>query len=123
MSINKGMFSSATDQWETPQNLYDFLDAIFNFDLDPCALPTNAKCKRFFTPDQDGLKQSWEGRRVFMNPPYGREVKRWVQKAYNEAQKDDTVVVCLLPARTDTSWWHEYPRADLVFSRQIEVRQ
>ncbi|HWQ61654.1 MAG TPA: DNA N-6-adenine-methyltransferase, partial [Negativicutes bacterium] len=87
MSINKGMFSSATDQWETPQDLYDFLDAMFEFNLDPCALPMNAKCDRFFTPKQDGLKQPWEGR-VFMNPPYGKEIKRWVQKAYNEAQKD-----------------------------------
>ncbi len=105
--LNKGFFTSKSDQWETPQDLYDDLDNIFGFDLDPCALPSNAKCRRFITPDEDGLKQPWTGN-VFMNPPYGREIGKWVKKAFDEAQKDGTTVVCLLPARTDTAWWHEY---------------
>ncbi|GEA16775.1 DNA N-6-adenine-methyltransferase of bacteriophage [Moorella sp. E308F] len=106
MGINKGLFSSASDEWETPQELFDQLNEEFHFDLDPCATPQNAKCAQFFTKKENGLKQDWFGT-VFMNPPYGREIKQWVQKAYEEAEKGCTVV-CLLPARTDTSWFHDY---------------
>ncbi len=106
MSINRGLFSSASDEWETPQELFDQLNEEFHFDLDPCATPQNAKCAQFFTKKENGLKQDWFGT-VFMNPPYGREIKQWVQKAYEEAGKRCTVV-CLLPARTDTSWFHDY---------------
>ena len=96
---------SKRHDWETPQWLFDILDAEFGFTLDPCATPQNAKCKKFFTPEVDGLKQSWAGEVVFMNPPYGKEIGLWVKKAYEEKE---AMVVCLIPARTDTHWWHKY---------------
>ena len=101
------MFSSKTDEWETPQDLFDELNREFGFALDVCALPENAKCDLFFTPKTDGLSQSWKGHMCWMNPPYGREIGKWVKKAYEESQRGATVV-CLLPARTDTRWFHEY---------------
>lgn len=100
------MFSSATDEWETPQAFFDQLHAEFSFTLDACATPDNAKCGRFFTREQDALAQEWAGT-VWMNPPYGRGIGQWVRKAYEAAQGGATVV-CLLPARTDTRWWHDY---------------
>lgn len=106
MRINKGMFTSTTDMWETPQDFFDNWDRIYNFELDVCATPENAKCARYFTPEQDALQQEWNGV-CWMNPPYGRDISRWVKKAYESAQKGATVV-CLLPARTDTAWWHDY---------------
>lgn len=107
-------FSSATDQWATPQDFFDRLHRAFGFELDVCADDGNAKCPRFFTKEQDGLAQEWTGR-CWMNPPYGREIGRWVQKAYESAQRG-ALVVCLLPARTDTKWWHEYAvRGDVHF--------
>ena len=99
-------FSSATDMWATPQDFFDRLDAIYNFDLDVCALPDNAKCEKYFTPEQDGLKQGWEGI-CWMNPPYGRAIAAWMRKAF-EAARGGATVVCLVPARTDTKWWHDY---------------
>ena len=106
MSMNNGMFSSKTDEWATPQSFFDLLDAEFHFDLDVCALPANAKCRRFFTPKQDGLKQDWTGV-CWMNPPYGREISKWMQKAYESSQNGATVV-CLVPARTCSDWWHRF---------------
>lgn len=100
-------FSSKTDEWPTPQEFFDALHAEFNFTLDPCATPENAKCAKFFTEQDNGLAQSWQGERVFMNPPYGRAIKDWMRKAAEEA-KAGALVVCLVPARTDTEWWHEY---------------
>ena len=100
-------FSSNNHDWETPQELYDSLHKEFRFNLDPCATHQNAKCDRYFTRKQDGLRQSWAKRRVFMNPPYGREIGKWVKKAHEEAKKG-ALVVCLIPARTDTSYWHDY---------------
>ena len=97
-------FSSKSDDWATPQDFFDRLDAIFDFTLDPCADSKNAKCVRFFTRADNGLAQNWDGERVYMNPPYGREIGAWVKKA-SEAR---ALVVCLLPARTDTRWWHDY---------------
>lgn len=99
-------FSSKTCLWETPQDFFEKLDAEFGFTLDVCAIPANAKCKRFFTPRIDGLKQEWRGV-CWMNPPYGREIARWVEKAH-ESARCGTIVVCLLPARTDTAWWHSF---------------
>jgi phage N-6-adenine-methyltransferase len=100
-------FSSATCEWETPQDLFDELARIFGgFTLDPCATPENAKCHRFFTAAEDGLRQSWTGK-VFMNPPYGREIGKWMKKAWEESQKG-ALIVCLVPARVDTRWWQEY---------------
>lgn len=109
-------FSSETDVWATPQDFFEQLNAEFGFDLDPCALPDNAKCARYFTPDDDGLAQSWVGR-VFMNPPYGRTIGQWMRKAFESAQAGATVV-CLVPARTDTAWWHDYAaRGEVRFIR------
>ncbi|HAB17809.1 MAG TPA: phage N-6-adenine-methyltransferase [Verrucomicrobiota bacterium] len=101
------LFSSATDEWPTPPWLFEALRAEFHFTLDPCATGENAKCTRFFTRRDDGLKQDWSRDVVFMNPPYGRRIGFWVRKAYQSAQRG-AVVVCLLPARTDTRWWHEF---------------
>jgi site-specific DNA-methyltransferase (adenine-specific) len=114
-------FSSATPEWETPQALFDELDRIFGgFTLDPCATPENAKCARFFTRQDDGLHQAWTGK-VFMNPPYGREIGHWVRKAWQESQKG-TLVVCLLPARVDTRWWHEYAKKGHVYFLQGRLK-
>ena len=104
--INKGLFSSQTDNWETPQALFDKLNAEFHFDLDVCADNSNAKCKKFYTKEQDGLQQNWIGM-CWMNPPYGREIGKWLKKAY-ESSINGATVVCLIPARTDTAWWHDY---------------
>jgi len=102
------MFSSKSEEWETPQDLYDYLNLDYRFTLDPCATKENAKCEKFFTMEDDGLSKSWEGEKVFMNPPYGRDIKKWIKKAYEEGQKPNTIVVCLIPARTDTKYWHDY---------------
>lgn len=114
MSINKGLLTSNTGLWATPQDFFDALDAEFRFDLDACALPENAKCERYFTPEQDGLAQEWSGI-VWCNPPYGRQIGKWVKKAA-EAGCD---VVMLLPARTDTAWFHDYiyGKAEIRFVR------
>jgi phage N-6-adenine-methyltransferase len=99
-------FSSKTCLWETPQDFFDELNREFGFTLDVCALPENAKCQRYFTPAEDGLKQEWRGV-CWCNPPYGREIGEWVEKA-REAALAGATVVCLLPARTDTAWWHNH---------------
>jgi len=99
-------FSSSTDLWETPQDFFDKLDEEFNFTLDVCATDENAKCDEYFTKEDDGLTQVWQGV-CWMNPPYGREIIHWMHKAYTESQHGNTVV-CLVPARTDTNWWHTY---------------
>ncbi|MFX7251699.1 DNA N-6-adenine-methyltransferase [Acinetobacter baumannii] len=104
-----GLYGNAegkTDVWATPQNLFDALDQIFNFDLDVCALPENAKCERYFTPELDGLKQEWTGT-CWMNPPYGREISLWIEKAVETANNGHTVVG-LLPVCTDVVWWQEH---------------
>jgi phage N-6-adenine-methyltransferase len=112
------MFSSATDQWATPRAFFSEWDAIYRFELDVCADAQNAKCRRYFSEQDNGLAQDWAPNRCWMNPPYGREIRRWVQKAYEESLRGATVV-CLLPARTDTAWWHEYilPYAKVSFIR------
>lgn len=116
MSINAGMFTSNTDLWEIPQDFFDRWNAVYHFSLDVCALPENAKCERYFTPEQNALKQDWTGV-CWMNPPYGRGIGAWVRKAYESAQNGATVV-CLLPARTDTAWWHDYcMHGDITFVR------
>lgn len=98
-------FSSATDDWSTPKDIFDRLNNVFNFTLDPCASNKNHKTARYFTEADDGLSQSWDGERVFMNPPYGRAIGQWVKKA---SEQVGGLVVCLIPARTDTKWWHDY---------------
>jgi len=101
-------FSSATDLWSTPQAFFDALNDLHGFTLDVCAIPENAKCQRFFTKENDGLSQDWTGT-VWMNPPYGREIGLWMRKAYESSQQG-AKVVCLVPARTDTAWWHDYAK-------------
>lgn len=103
---NNVHFSSQTDLWATPQVFFDRYDAQFNFTLDVCASPENAKCARFFTQADDGLAQDWVGS-CWMNPPYGRTIGKWMRKAY-ESSLAGATVVCLVPARTDTRWWHDY---------------
>lgn len=104
----KTMFSSKTDLWATPQDFFDRLNEEFRFTLDPCSDGTNAKCPKFYTKQEDGLTQDWSGERVFMNPPYGRVIGDWIRKAYEEGTKENTIVVALIPARTDTKYWHDY---------------
>lgn len=93
--------------WGTPQAFFDQLDAEFHFTLDVCATPDNAKCARYFTPERNGLAQSWAGEVCWMNPPYGDALNEWMPKAYAESLNGATVV-CLVPSRTDTRWWHAY---------------
>ena len=108
--MNTVHFSSERDEWGTPQAFFDVLNLWYGpFTLDPCATVDNAKCKRFYTREQDGLAQSWAGERVFMNPPYGREIGAWCEKAHRSVEAEPrAVVVGLLPARTDTAWWHNW---------------
>ena len=111
------MFSSKTDLWETPQYLFDQLDKEFNFDIDVCATPENAKCQNYYTKEQDGLSQPWIGT-VWCNPPYGRQISFWVEKAWFSAKNENSIVVMLLPARTDTRWFHDY-----IYKKQnVEIR-
>lgn len=97
--------TAATD-WATPSNLFDELNHEFHFTLDLCASPWNAKLPRYFTEEQDGLKQDWSGERCYMNPPYGRGLDCWLRKAFEETRWRCPLVVALLPVRTDTRWWH-----------------
>lgn len=116
--MNKQLMFSSNDQtWETPKDFFSRLDREFKFTLDPCATPETAKVSKYFTQEIDGLTQSWSGERVFMNPPYGREISKWIQKAAEESQKEDTIVVGLIPARTDTRYWHRY-----IFPVASEIR-
>lgn len=100
-------FSSLTNEWSTPQNFFDAQNAIHKFTLDPCSTHENAKCSKHYTQHDDGLKKDWSKDRVWMNPPYGREIGVWMKKAFEESQRG-ALVVCLVPARTDTAWWHNY---------------
>ena len=101
-------FSSKTEEWATPEDFFRELDAIFHFDLDACATAENAKCPRFYSRQDDALRQRWMGT-VWMNPPYGRQIGVFMKKAYEESQRGATVV-CLVPSRTDTDWWHRYAK-------------
>lgn len=103
---NNGRYNGNGREWATPPEVFDPLNAEFGFTLDPCATASNAKCARFFTEAQNGLAQSWAGERVFMNPPYGREIGPWTRKAREESARG-ALVVGLLPASCDLHWWHE----------------
>ena len=108
MNMTKGLTSTGNIVAETPKYLFDKISSIFNFSLDVCALPKNAKCESYYTPEDDGLSKPWRGG-VWCNPPYGREISSWVKKAYEESQKEyNCCVLMLLPARTDTKWWWEF---------------
>jgi phage N-6-adenine-methyltransferase len=101
------MFSSKSDEWETPQDLFNKLNNEFNFTLDPCATEENHKCNKYYTIKDDGLSKDWSNEIVFVNPPYGRSIGKWVEKSYKESLKG-TIVVMLIPSRTDTKWFHDY---------------
>lgn len=106
-------FSSHSTEWETPQYLFDKLNVKYKFNLDVCATSKNAKCNKYYTIEDNGLKQEWIGN-CWMNPPYGREIGKWIKKAY-ESSLNGAIIVCLIPSRTDTQWWHDYVmRADKI---------
>ena len=105
--MDRVMFSSNSDEWSTPQDVFDILDQEFRFTLDPCASESNHKCERYFTKDDDGLSMDWGGERVFCNPPYSK-IADWVRKSYEETRKSGTVVALLIPSRTDTRYFHDY---------------
>jgi phage N-6-adenine-methyltransferase len=105
--LTKGLFTSRTEEWETPKYVFDALHQEFNFQLDVCATVENTKCKNFFDKPTDGLKQDWSPYRCWMNPPYGKDIAKWIRKAYQESLRG-ALVVCLIPARTDTKWWHDW---------------
>jgi phage N-6-adenine-methyltransferase len=118
MTITPVLFSSATDEWSTPQAFFDKLDRRYHFTLDPCATPENAKCPIYFTREQNGLEQDWGTHRVFCNPPYGRTMAAWARKCF-EASQRGALVVLLVTARTDTRWYHDwvYGKAEVEFIR------
>ena len=103
----KALLSSNSDEYSTPGWIFAELDDEFGFTLDPCATEENHKCERYFTKENNGLKQSWKHERVFCNPPYS-EIGKWVKKSWEETRTKNTVVVLLIPARTDTKWFHDY---------------
>ena len=114
--LNKGLMTSDKNYWETPQTFFDELNKEFNFTLDVASTHENAKTKNYFTIESDGLSNKWEGN-VFCNPPYGKEISLWVKKAYEESLTNNGVIVLLLPARTDTRYWHDY-----IFGKAKEIR-
>lgn len=115
--MTSGLFSSRTDEWATPAETFAALDAEFHFDLDPCATDGNHKCADYYTKEENGLSKDWGGRRVFCNPPYGRVMPDWVKKCSEEAKKPGTTVVMLIPARTDTAYFHDY-----IYGKAREIR-
>jgi phage N-6-adenine-methyltransferase len=109
-------FSSKSNEWYTPRSIFRPLDEEFQFTLDPCCTKESAKCKKFYTIEDDGLSKDWSKETVFVNPPYGIEIKEWVKKSY-ESSMDGATVVMLIPARTDTSYWHDY-----IFGKASDIR-
>lgn len=111
------MFSSRSNEWATPQSFFDKLNKEFGFTLDPCSTHENAKCEKHYTIEEDGLSQNWGGQVVFCNPPYGRDLPKWVKKCHDESRH--ATIVMLIPARTDTSYFHDYiyHKAEIRFIR------
>lgn len=107
----EGKFSSAKQDWETPLDLFNKLNEEFQFEWDLAAGRDNTKCSQFYDKEQDSLTQPWSGR-CWLNPPYGgvkhNSLQNWIIKAYNESQKEGCLVCMLIPARTNTKWWHKY---------------
>ena len=101
-------YSSKSNEWSTPQWLYDYLNEKYKFTLDPASDGENQKCSKFYTQLDNGLEQDWYNDSVFCNPPYGRELSKWVKKAFEESLLGDNPIVLLIPARPDTSYWHDY---------------
>jgi len=116
MTISRALYSNRTDEWPTPVEFFELLHGEFQFSLDPCATPDNAKCPRFFTKEDDGLRQSWGKHRVFCNPPYGPLMRQWAEKCFRSAQAG-ALVVLLAHARTDTRWFHDW-----VYGKASEIR-
>ena len=117
--LNKGLFTSKKDDWETPRKLFEELNKEFSFDVDVAASDENAKLPKYFTKEDDALVHNWDGN-VFCNPPYGRQIGKWLQKGYEEhLREQDRVIVFLIPARTDTSYWHNFifDKAEIRFLR------
>lgn len=116
--INEGLFTSKTDNWATPQAFFDKLNDKYNFTLDVCADMSNRKCELYYSISDNGLEQDWSNNVVWCNPPYGKYIKFWIEKAANEAE-NETKIVMLLPARTDTRYFHDFiynnPRAKIEF--------
>jgi len=120
--VHSVLFSRKDEDWETPEEVYQGLNAEFHFTLDPCASEDTAKCIRYFTKEDDGLEQPWGTERVFLNPPYGRDIRKWIDKAI-DASKSGALVVALVHARTDTRWFHEAIRwANEVRFRKGRIR-
>lgn len=107
MALQKAMVSSKTNEWATSQNLFDYLNSIFNFTLDPCSTHENAKCKKHYTMKDNGLEKSWENEIVFINPPYGGHTKEWLIKGINETKNNNATCVFLIVSATDRSYWHD----------------
>lgn len=107
MPLIKSMVSSKSNEWATPQKLFDDLDREFQFTLDVAATPENAKCDKYYTQEDNGLIRDWSDSVCWMNPPYGGHTGKWIKKAYEESQKGATIV-CLIVSSTDRSYWHEY---------------
>lgn len=105
--LTKGLFTSRTEEWETPKYVFTALNSKFQFQVDVCATSENAKCKTYFDKSVDGLQRDWSPFRCWMNPPYGKNISKWMKKAFEESQRG-ALVVCLIPSRTDTKWWHDW---------------
>lgn len=116
MALQKAMVSSKSNEWATPQDLFDKLNKEFNFTLDPCSTNENKKCIKNYTIEDDGLTKDWSKDVVFMNPPYGGHTGDWIKKAY-ESSKEGAIVVCLIVSSTDRSYWHEY-----IFTYAAQIR-
>jgi len=118
MKTSPAQFSSATVEWSTPQDFFDAQNRVHNFTLDVCADSQNAKCDLYFTREIDGLSRQWSPHRCWMNPPYGRAIAAWMKKAFEESRLG-ALVVCLVPSRTDTAWWHDYAaKGEITFVRR-----
>jgi len=116
MALQKAMVSSKSNEWSTPWDFFNELNEEFHFTLDPCCTHENAKCKKHFTIDENGLDQDWSNEVVFMNPPYGGNTRTWMEKAYNESLRG-AIVVCLIVSSTDRSYWH-----DFIFPKATQIR-
>jgi phage N-6-adenine-methyltransferase len=107
MGIGKdNKFKSNDVVYSTPIKLFDYINKEFNFKLDVCALPENSKCNKYFTPEIDGLIQDWKGV-CWMNPPFNKDLKKWVLKAHSESKNNNSIVCCLIPVRSNTVWWKD----------------
>src|SRR3989344_4905549 len=116
MTIPPALVSSKSNEYSTPQDLFDKLHEEFDFTLDPCSKNGNNKCEKHFTARENGLLQDWGNESVFMNPPYGGQTGLWIKKACEES-KNGAVVVCLIVSATDRRYWHEY-----IFPHAAQIR-